>query len=128
MVLADLELALGEDHPLRRLAPELALLDHEPAGHRRTGEDHGDRGSRAEVPRAADDRARLALPHVDLRQLQLVRVGVLARLEDLADAEVAEVAVDVRHAAAPDVVDLARRNREPLGQLAERHLDRDIVP
>ena len=60
-----------------------------PPGITRAGSDDGDRRAGAEVPRAADDRPRLAVADVDLRQLELVGVRMLAGLEHLADDEVA---------------------------------------
>ena len=57
--------------------------------------------------------ARLALAHVDLRQLQPVGVRVLVGLEHAADAEELEVAARVGDAAALDPLDLGGRDREP---------------
>src|SRR5581483_5434454 len=125
---AELELALGEDHPLRRLAAQLALLDAQLAARHQPARRHdGDGGAGAEVPRAADDRARLAVADVDLRQLQLVGVRMRDRLEHLADDEVVEVAVPVGHAAAHDAVDLARGEHELTRELLERQLEVDVL-
>src|SRR5207253_6380177 len=87
-----------------------------------------ERRARTEVPGAADDLARRALPHVYLAELQAVGVRMLARLEHAADAEETEVAVLVGDAAALDPLDLGRGDAEPLCQLGERHLDGDVVP
>ena len=127
VVLAELELALGEDHPVRHLAAELPRLDLQPTRDLRAGQSDGDRRARAEVPGAADDRARLALPHVHRAELELVGVWVLAGLEHAADAEVAEVAALVGDADVRDAVDLAGRDREPVCELLQRHLDCDVV-
>ena len=127
VVRAELDLVLGEDHPVRELAANLALLELEAAGENRARERDRDRRAGAEVPGAADDLARLALPHVHPAELQPVRVRVLLRLEHLADAEEAEVAVLVRHASPLDSLDLGGRDREPRGELVERHLDGHVV-
>ena len=81
-------------------SPRSFALDRQPHRDRRAGQRDGDGRARAEVPRAADDRARLALPHVDRAELEPVGVRVLAGLEDAADAEQAEVAVLVGDAEA----------------------------
>ena len=124
VVLAELELALGEDHPVRELAAELPRLDLHPAGDLRAGQRDGDGRTRAEVPGSADDRARLALTHIHRAELELVRVRVLAGLEHASDPEEAGVARDPE---VRDAVDLAGRDREPVGELLQWHLDRDVV-
>ena len=52
---------------------------------------------------------------------------MLAGLEHAADPEEAEVAVVVRHAALVIVLDLEGRDREPLGELAGRRVDLDVL-
>ena len=126
VVLADLELALGEDHPLGDLAAELALLDREVTRHHSAGQHDRDGRARAEVPRAADDRARLAAPDVDLRQLQLVGVRMLVGLEHLADDEVLEVRA-ARCALAHDPVDLTAREDETARELLDRQVEVDVL-
>ena len=75
MVGAEPDLVLGEDHPARDLAAQRALVERRrEAGQEHAGEADGDGGADAEVPGAADDLARLALPHVDLAELELVGV------------------------------------------------------
>ena len=116
---AELELALGQDHPPRDLAAQFRLAERgigarEPRARQR----HRDRGARAEVPRAADDLARLSLPHVHLAELEPVGVRVLARLEHLADEEETVIAVLVDRPARLDRVHLGRADAEPLGQFA----------
>ena len=76
-----------------------ACSSFSPPGQHRARQRDRDGRARAEVPGAADDLARLALPHVHRAELEPVGVRVLARLEHAADAEEAEVAVDVGHAA-----------------------------
>jgi hypothetical protein len=125
---AEVDLVLGEDHPVGELAAHLALLELEAVREHGAGERDGDRRAGAEVPRAADDLPRLALAQVDLRQLQPIGVRVLDRLEHLADAKEAEVAVGIGDAARLDPLDLGRRDRQPVGQLGQRHLQRDVVP
>ena len=125
---AEGDLVLGENHPVRELAADLPLLELEPAREHRPGQRDGNRRTGAEVPGPADDLPRLALPHVDLAELEPVRIRMLVRLEHLADAEEPEVAVLVRHAATLDPFDLGGRDRKPGRQLLERHLDGDVVP
>ncbi len=120
---AEVELVLGQDHPLRELAAELAPLEHEPVRQRRAGERDGDLRAGAEVPGAADDRVRAVLPHVDRRELQPVGVGMLRRLEDVPDAEEPEVA---GHADPLDAIDLGRTDRERLGDLRRRRVDAHV--
>ena len=128
VIRAEVDLALGEDHPARELAAELRLAERLlGAGQERTRQRDRDGRPRSEVPRAADDLSRLALPHVDLAQLQPVGVRVLARLEHLADEELAEVAVDVRNAARNDPVDLAAREDELARELLEREPEVDVL-
>ena len=99
-----------------------------PPGKPRAGQRDRHRRARAEVPGAADDLARLALPHVDPAELEPVGVRVLLGLEHAPDPEEPEVAVLVGHAAALDPLDLGGRDREPLRQLRQRHLERDVLP
>ena len=127
MVGAEVDLVLGEDHPVGELAANLALLELQAVREHGSGQRDRDRRPRAEVPRAADDLARLALPHVDAAELQPIGVRVLRRLEHAPDAEQAEIPVAVRDPAALDPVDLRGGDREPLRELAQRHLDGDVV-
>jgi hypothetical protein len=127
VVVAELDLVLREDHPVRGLAAELRRLELQPAREHRAGERNRDGRACAEVPRAADDLPRRPLPHVDLAELQPVGVRVLPGFEDAADAEEAEVAVLVRHPAALDPLDLGRGDAEPLRQLGQGHVDGDVV-
>ena len=92
MVGAEIDLVLGEDHPLGHLAAQLAALEREPVRERRARQRDRDLRPGAEVPGAADDLVRLGLPHVDLAELQPVGVRMLLRLEHVADAEEAEIA------------------------------------
>ena len=54
--------------------------------------------------------------------------GCFSASSTLPDAEEPEVAVLVGHAAALDPIHFRGRDREPLGQLRERHLERDVAP
>ena len=111
---AELDLVLGEDHPVARpRRGACARSSCAAAREHGAGERDGDRRAGAEVPGAADDLARLALAHVDPAELQPVGVRVLLRLEHRADAEEAEVAVLVGDAAPLDALDLGGRDREP---------------
>ena len=128
VVLPELELALGEDHPAGALAAEGRLAERRVGpGEERAGQRHGDRRAGAEVPRAADDLARLALPHVDPAELQAVGVRVLAGLDDAPDEKVLEVAVGVGDAAPRDPLDLDGRDGEPVGERAQRHVEGDVL-
>ena len=128
VVVPELELALGQDHPARNLPAKLRLAEGL-VRPRQSSAGQGDRDRRAgpEVPRAADDLARLALAHVDLAELEPVGVRMLARLEHLADEKETEIAVEVRNAAAHDPVDLAARQDELRRQLVHGHLERDVL-
>ena len=128
MVGAELDLVLGQDHPVRELAAHLALLELQPSRQPRARQRHGHGRPGAEVPGAADDLPRVALPHVDAAELEPVGVRVLLRLEHAPDPEEPEVAVVVGHAATLDPLHLRGRDREPLGQLGQRHLQRDVLP
>ena len=75
MVVPELQLALGEDHPVGQLASQLRLLEPLPVRQHRARERHGDRRAGAEVPGAADDLPRVALPHVDAAELQRSAFG-----------------------------------------------------
>src|SRR5207249_176485 len=88
---------------------------------------HADRCTRPEVPRTADDLARIALTDVDLAELQAVGVRMLRGFEHTADAEEAEVAVDVGDSDGFDAVDLARRDDEALRDLLGRTVDRHVL-
>jgi hypothetical protein len=52
---------------------------------------------------------------------------VLAGFDDLADAEAAEVAVEVAHAAFDDAIDLARREDELRREALDRPVEVDVV-
>ena len=127
VVAAEADLVLGQDHPVGDEAAHLAAAQLEPVRQPRPRQRDGDGGAGAEVPGAADDRARLALADVDLRDLETVGVRVLLGLDDLPDLEEVEVAALVRDAARLDVLDLGGRDGEPRRELVERHVDRDVV-
>ena len=125
---AELELALGEDHSPRDLPAQLCLAERGiGSGEPRARKRDRDGGAGTEVPGAADDLARLPLSDVHLAELEPVRIRVLARLEDLADEEETVVAVLVDRPARLDRVHLGRADAQPLGQLAGGHRQRDIV-
>src|SRR5204863_3786919 len=75
---------------------------------------------------AADDRARLALADVDLRQLQAVGIRMLLRLEHAADAEEIDVAAVVGDARGNEALDLRGGDRQPRRELVEPHLERHV--
>ena len=96
MVRAEPDLVLGKDHPARYLSPQRPLVERRrEAGQQDAGQAHGDGCADTEVPRAAHDLAWLALPHVDLAELELVGVRVLVGRDDLADPQIREVVAHV---------------------------------
>ena len=128
VVVAEADLVLGEDHPARGLAAELALVERLVEDRqKRTGQRNRDRRAGLEVPGAADDLPRVALPHVDLADAQPVGVRVRVDLEHAADEEAADVAVDVRHAHVDHALDLERRDREPVRDLLGGRVDGDVL-
>ena len=115
VILTEADLVLGEDHPARRLTAQLALVqglveDREVGA----GQRDRDRGARIEVPGAADDLSRVALPHVDLADAQPVGVRMCVDLEDAPDEEAPDVPVRVGDADVDHALDLQRGDREPL--------------
>ncbi len=118
---------LGEDHPVRDGPAKLGPLER--AAVREHGAGKRDRHGRAgpEVPGAAHDLARLALPHVHPAELETVGVRVLAGLEDAADEVEGVVAVLVGDAAARDALHLARGDGEPLGELGRAGVHVDVL-
>ncbi len=126
VVRAEVDLVLGEDHPVAHLAAHFAPLETQAVGQHRARQCDADRRAGAEVPGAADDLARVTVPHVDVAQLQPVGVRVLGRLEHAADPEQPEIAVDVGDPDGLDRIDLARRDDEALGDLLDRDVDRDV--
>jgi hypothetical protein len=124
---AEVDLVLGQDHPVGQLPTHIALLELQAVRNRRAGQRDGDCRARAEVPRAADDLAGVALPHIHAAELEPVRVRMLLGLEHLPDEEAAEVPVRVRHPAGDDPVDLAAREHETTGQLLDGQVERDVL-
>ena len=127
MVLAELQLLLGQDHPVGDHSADLALLDRHAPGEHTAGEDDADGGPGLEVPGAADDLAWLLLADVDAAEPHPVGVGMRADLEDATNREVAEVRAVVRDTAVDDPLDLAGRGEEACRQLVQGRLDRDVV-
>ena len=128
VVVAELELALRQDHPPGLLAAKLALgqgsLD---PGKQGTRKPNGNRRAGAEVPGAADDLARLAFTDVDLAELELVRVRMLPRLEHRAHAEVPQVAVDVGNADLDQAFDIEGRHGQPVCDLVGGRVHPDVL-
>ena len=122
VVRPELELALGEDHPLGDLAAELGALELRPARQHRPGKRHRDGRARAEVPGAAHDLDRLPFAHVHAAELQPVGVRMLARLEHVAHAVEPEVPVDVGDADPLDVLHHADGDVDARDELVEREL------
>ncbi len=126
VVVAQLELALREDHPVGDLAAQLGALELRPARQDGARQGDRDRGAGAEVPRAADDLPRLVLPHVDAAELEPVGIRVLSGLEHPADAVQAEVSVDVGDADPLEAFDDADRDVDARGELLQRQVDLDV--
>jgi len=125
---AELELALGQDHSPGDLTAQLRLAEWGlDTGQLRARQRDRDSGSGAEVPRTADDLTRRSLAHVHLAELEPVGVRVLARLENLADEEETVIAVLIDRPARLDRVHLRGADAQPVGQLAGRHRERDVV-
>ena len=80
VVVSEPDLVLGEDHPARRLAAQLALVERLVEDRQeRPGERDGNGRASLEVPRAADDLAGVSLPHVDLADAQPIGVRMRRR-------------------------------------------------
>ena len=128
VIVPEADLVLGEDHPARGLPAELALVERLVEDRQeRTGQTDRDRRARLEVPRAADDLARVSLPHVDLAELELVGVRMLVDLEHAADEEATEVAVEVRDADVDHPLDLERRDGESSAISCGARVDGDVL-
>jgi hypothetical protein len=112
---AELELALGEDHPVRDRPSELRPFEPTTVGQDRARQRDRDRRPLAEIPRSADDLARLVVSHVDGAELETVGVGMLGGLENAPDPVEAQIAVLVGHATPDDPLDPGDRDRQPLG-------------
>ena len=115
MVGAELDLVLGQDHPVRDFAADLAPLELEPARQNGPGQRHRDRRAWPEVPGAADDLPGLSFADVDAAELQPIGVRVLLGLEHAADPEPLQVAVRIRDADPFDSLDLGGRDGKLLG-------------
>ena len=124
MVGAEIDLVLGEDHPLGHGPAQLAPLECQPVRQRRPGERDGHRGSGAEVPGAADDLIGLVLTHVDPAELEPVGIRMLVGFEDAADPEEREVSLD---AALLDPVHLGSRDRERVRDLLGGCVDAGVL-
>ena len=127
VVRPELQLALGEDHPLGDLAAELGALELRPARQHRPGKRDRDGRARAEVPGAAHDLDRLPFAHVHAAELQPVGVRMLARLEHVAHAVEPEVPVDVGDTDPLDVLHHADGDVDARDELVERELRSDVL-
>ncbi len=94
-----------------------ARLEHAAVRHAQAGQGHGHRVAGGEVPGAAHDLARLALPHVDAAQLQPVGVRMRAGLDNEAGDHPLAVAVVEGQAAPGHAVDLDAGHDQSRGQL-----------
>ncbi len=125
---AEADLVLGENHPARELAAQRPLVERcREARQQHARQADGDGGTDAEVPGAADDLARLPLPHVDLAELQLVGIRVLVGGDDLADPQEREVVPFVGDADVDHALDLERRDVEPASDLVRGRVDADVL-
>jgi hypothetical protein len=116
VLVAQAQLVLGADHPVRLDAAQLGLAELRAVGHRRAGQRDRHRLAGGDVRCAADDRARLTGADVDRADLQPVGVRVLLGAQHLADDE----AVGGRHADPLDPLELGPGQVEPLGELDRR--------
>ena len=127
VLVRDLELALGQDHAVGRLAAQLGALERAAVGQHRA------RQRTATVSPAPKFQAPhtiwrgSALADVDLAELQAVGVRVLAGLEHVPGDDQLLDAVVVGQAAALDALDLVAGEREPRGELVERRQLGEVV-
>ena len=124
VVLAQVELALREHHPVRLDAAELGDPELGAVGQHRARQGHGDRGAGLEVRRAADDLARIAVAHVDRAEAEAIGVRVLLARQHAAHPVELEAAGD---AAPVERLELRPGHRHELAQLLQGHLERDVV-
>ncbi len=120
VLVGDLELALGEDHPVRELAAQPRALELAPVGHRSPG------SATATVSPAPKFHAPQTIwrgsgpPGVDPAELQSVGVRVRARLEHEPGEHETLDPVLLGQAATRDLLDLDARERDPRAELVER--------
>ena len=125
---AEPDLVLGQDHPARELAAERPLIERcREARQEDAGKPDCNRRTDTEVPGATDDLTRLALPHVDLAELELVGVRMLVSDDDLADPQEREVVARVLDADVDHTLDLERRDVEPPRDLVRRRIDGHVL-
>ncbi len=120
----EVHLVLGEDHPLRHLAAQLAPLERQPVRQRRTRHRDGDLRPGSEVPRTAHDLERLPLADIDAAELEPVGVRMLVRLEHVPDAEERRVGGPT----ALDPVHFRSRERKRVRDLLGGRVDADVLP
>ncbi len=128
VLVAEADLVLGQDHPVRALAAELALLERLIEDRElRPGQRDRHGGAGLEVVGAADDLAGVSVPHVDPAHAQPVSVRMLLDLEHPAHEEAPEVPVDVRNAGFDDALDLERGHGKPSSHRLGGRVDRDVL-
>ena len=129
VVVAEADLVLGEDHPARRLPSKLALVERLVEDRQeRAGQRDRDGRARLEVPRAADDLARVTLPHVDLAHTQ--PVGVRMRARPSSTRPTRKRPRLPSRSGDPDVdhaLDLECRDRESMRDLLGSRVDGDVL-
>ena len=124
VLLAQVELALREHHPVRLHAAQLCDPKLGAVGQHRARERDGDRCARGEVRCTADDAARVTVADVDGAQAEAVGVRVPVAGKHAADPVELQAPGD---ATAVKRLELRPRHRHQLAQLGQWHLERDVV-
>jgi hypothetical protein len=117
VVLPQAQLLGGTEHAVGDLAPDLAALEREPARQRGPGRGERHDHARGDVGRATHD-ARLPRAEVDVRELELVGVGVRQDGEDPRGDDAGDVAPGLI-----DRLDLEPEVRERVGDLGDRGVE-----
>jgi hypothetical protein len=109
VLIAEAELPVRADHPVRDDASDLRLLDLGAIRQSGSRRDHRDALTFGHVRGAADDVQRLARPQVHPAEREPIRVGMALARYDVADAKSTEIG-----SAPLDVVDLEPSERQAL--------------
>ena len=123
VVVAQLQLAEGAQHAVALLAADLARLQrHVRAGNVAAGRREDALHAGARVGRAAHD-LHQAAAGIDSAQPEPIGIGMLHRLDDVADHEALE-----RLARVGDALDLEPEHGEPVAQLGQCRLGVEMLP
>ena len=117
---AELDLGLGEDHPVRLDPAQLCATELLAVGHHRPRKGHEHGLPRRDIRCAADDRAHVRAGELHRADGQAVRIRVRIRAHHLADPEEARVAVARRHSDTRDPLELGPAERQPIADLLGR--------